>query len=451
MHNCKSEADYLCLCKQMIGQHLGWPYSSEWKQRDFLNLISLIEEKSGITLSLSTIKRIWRPDYRKLPHPATLDAFARFLDYENWLDFKNKNQQNTDISVSGGIIYTGGSMASQKSLNGGKGLFQNKQLRVNISILALSVLPVILFVIYQAYDLKSTSPATVTGSDVIEFYTSTSVSEGVPNTVIFHFDVSNIDADSFLVQQSWNMLKKDRIDKSDKKLSSVYFYPGIHKARIVANDDILKEINVRINTGDWLAMARNGYSDGIPVYIRDSDIRQNGKMHVTAGHLELSNVDINHNTIVSYFYVDEFAELDSGNFTLETRLRADSIFNYTCPHISICVLGDGDVNHVLLTTKGCVGNSELKMGDNFISGLNNDMSLLGADLYDWQYVKIIARDNRAFIHLNEKLVFEMPFNEDIGEISGININFTGTGIIDFVRLYNQDNLLVFDSGRTDRT
>jgi hypothetical protein len=37
----------------------------------------------------------------------------------------------------------------------------------------------------------------------------------------------------------------------------------------------------------------------------------------------------------------------------------------------------------------------------------------------------------------------MTLSEDIGEISGINFNFTGTGIIDFVRLYSNDDLLVY--------
>ena len=465
----------------MIEQKLGWSDSSEWKQRDFLNLIHLLENKSGILLSLSTIKRIWKTDYKNLPHPSTLDALARFLDYENWLDFKNNNKQNTDVTGGSGVNDSGGSgsdssdsrgssssigngsrgssdssgsrsgssgssIINLNSRNGGKRLLQSKPFRVIASISIILILPVIVLLLYQAINLKTTSPSPVIDPDDIEFYASTSVSEGVPNTVIFHFDVTNIDADSFLVQQSWNMFKRAKIDKSDNKLTSVYFYPGIHRAKIIANDNILKEVKVRINTVDWIAMARYDYSDDIPVYIRDKDIRVNGKMHVTADHLESSNVEINRNTIVSYYYTDDFAELDSGNFTLETRLRADSIFNYTCPHITICILGDGDVNYVHLTTKGCVGNTEIKIGDNLKSGFNNDLSSLGTDVYDWQYVRIIARNNIADIYLNNNHVFEMPFSEDIGDISGININFTGTGIIDFVRLYNRDNLLVYDTG-----
>ncbi len=443
MHTGKSETEYLCLCKQIIEQQLGWAHSSQWKQRDFLNLISLLENRTGTVLSLSTIKRIWKAGYRKIPHPATLDALARFAGYKDWMDFKDENRHNVDPYCGRKADRIKKGIA--KSRKHRKRLFQIKVPRVVGFFLFLIVLPVSLFLLFKTniFDLASSKSKFDPGS--IEFFTSTPVSEGVPTTVIFHFDVSNVDADSFLVQQSWNMLKEDKIEKSDNMLTSVYFYPGVHKARIIANDKILKEIKVRINTGDWLAMAKDNFSYDMPVYFRDMDIINNGRLNVTSDHLKSGNVEINRHTMVSYYYTSDFAELDSGNFTLETRLKADSIFNYTCPLITICVLGDGEMNYVPLTIKGCVGHSEIKIGDTIKTGFNHDMSALGVDVYDWQDISIMAKNNRAYIHLNDRQVFEMPFNEDIGEISGININFTGTGSVDFVRLYDENNLLVYNA------
>ncbi len=443
MRTGKSETEYLCLCKQIIEQQLGWAHSSQWKQRDFLNLISLLENRTGTVLSLSTIKRIWKADYRKVPHPATLDALARFAGYKNWLEFKDKKRQNIDSFC--GRRFDRRNKGLVKTREHRKRLFQIKVPRVVVFFPLLIVLPVSVLLLFKTNILEFASSTAVFDPGSVEFFTSTPVSEGVPTTVIFHFDVSNVDADSFLVQQSWNMLKKDKIEKSDNMLTSVYFYPGVHKARIVANDTVLKEIKVRINTGDWLAIAKDNFSDDTPVYIRDIDILNNGKLKVTPDHLKSGNVEINRHTMVSYYYTSDFTELDSGNFTLEARLKADTIFNYTCPLITICVLGDGEMNYVPLTIRGCVGNSEIKMGDNIKTGLNHDMSALGVDVYDWQDIRIMAKNNRAYIHLNDKQVFEMPFSEDIGEISGININFTGTGSVDFVRLYNENNLLVYNT------
>ena len=443
MINAKSESDYLCLCKKMIGEKLGWLDSNEWKQRDFLNLVSLISEKSEITLSLSTIKRIWRTDYSSLPHPSTLDAFARFLDYDNWLDFKSRNKQS--VAPVNGVKGAEGTKLAIRSNRGS--LIKNKPLKIAVLLLLFIFLPgtvILLTLLFHDSSVVSFNP------DDVEFSISTTEPAGVPNTVVFHYDVGNIDTDSFLVQQSWNVLRRDRIEKSENKFTTVYFYPGIHKARIMANDSVLKEVDVRIKTDGWLALARYDHLDDIPFYIRDADILKNGKMHVTATHLKSNNIDINNNTIVSYYFSSEFENLSSGNFTFESRLKLDSIFNYSCPQITICILGHGEMNQIPLTIKGCAGNSSLKIGNTIKEGSSNDLSSLGADVYDWQHVKIVARDFQAYIFLNDELVYTMTFSEDIGEISGINFNFTGTGIIDFVRLYNNDDLLVYGTDFEER-
>ena len=49
------------------------------KQRDFEYLARLIEEKSKVRLSLSTLKRLWKDDYAQEPHASTLDAVVSVL------------------------------------------------------------------------------------------------------------------------------------------------------------------------------------------------------------------------------------------------------------------------------------------------------------------------------------------------------------------------------------
>ena len=46
------------------------------------------EEKSGIKLSLSTLKRLWKKDYDQTPHPSTLQALVSLLGYKDWQEFK---------------------------------------------------------------------------------------------------------------------------------------------------------------------------------------------------------------------------------------------------------------------------------------------------------------------------------------------------------------------------
>ena len=61
------------------------------KQREIEYLSNLIEEKSRVKLSISTLKRLWRTDLQQLPHPATFDASVSVLDFKDWQEFKKQN------------------------------------------------------------------------------------------------------------------------------------------------------------------------------------------------------------------------------------------------------------------------------------------------------------------------------------------------------------------------
>src|SRR5215470_5380253 len=86
-----SEREYINLCKQLIEER--FHFESEGgtlRQRDLEYLADSIEEKSGIKLSLSTLKRVWKKDYDQTPHPSTLQALVSVLGYKDWQEFKLK-------------------------------------------------------------------------------------------------------------------------------------------------------------------------------------------------------------------------------------------------------------------------------------------------------------------------------------------------------------------------
>lgn len=427
-----SETTYIKYCKSLIEKMLGWRPSNEWKQRDYLNLIELIENKTGILLSLSTIKRIWKPNYEGTPHPSTLEAFALFLNYRNWLDFKEKNQPNVSTKNNGKF-----------SAGRFKSLFNHKSFIALVFILFFSG---ITFTLFQMLRFKKEEPAKrmIFNPGEVKFSCNNSVSKGVPNTIIFNYDVSHIQADSFFIQQSWNNYRRDRVQNKNNHLTSVYYYPGHHKAKLIANDSVIKEIDVHINTGNWLALARYNYMDDIPLYIRNKDLVSGGVLQVTPKHLKADSIAINKNLIVSYYYVDDFKKLSSRNFNFETQLKCDSIINNACPRITICILGEKGINIIPLTTKGCIGNLTIKIGNTIIHGKNNDLSSFGVDVYKWQQVKISIRNNKATIAVN-KDAYEIQSSEDIGNVVGFNVNFTGTGSIAYVRLSDNNKMVYHTS------
>src|SRR5215831_20723610 len=95
-----SETEYIALCRRLIEEKFQLQnVEGSLRQRDLEYLADSIEERSGIKLSLSTLKRLWKKDYDQTPHPSTLQALVSILGYKDWQDFKLKVPINPTQSL----------------------------------------------------------------------------------------------------------------------------------------------------------------------------------------------------------------------------------------------------------------------------------------------------------------------------------------------------------------
>src|SRR5215467_15566397 len=95
-----SEREYIALCKQLIEAKFQLQnVEGTLRQRDLEYLADNIEERSGIKLSLSTLKRLWKKDYDQTPHPSTLQALVSVLGFKDWQEFKFKEVANSDFAI----------------------------------------------------------------------------------------------------------------------------------------------------------------------------------------------------------------------------------------------------------------------------------------------------------------------------------------------------------------
>src|SRR5690349_20029493 len=67
------------------------------------------------------------------------------------------------------------------------------------------------------------------------------VSEGVPNSVVFDYDASTAPVDSVIIQQSWDERLRTKVSKRDHQHTSIYYTPGFFKAKLVVNNEIVRE------------------------------------------------------------------------------------------------------------------------------------------------------------------------------------------------------------------
>ena len=98
-----SDHALVAICMAEVCRRAGFGDPASLIQRDLQFLSDSIESKTGVLISLSTIKRLLNGQFTRLPQIATLDALARFLDFSDWQHFKNSTVTETadPASVSG--------------------------------------------------------------------------------------------------------------------------------------------------------------------------------------------------------------------------------------------------------------------------------------------------------------------------------------------------------------
>jgi hypothetical protein len=427
------EKEYIEACKRLIEEKFHFVHSpspdkngnGSLRQRDLEYLADNIEEHSGVKLSLSTLKRLWKKDYEQTPHPSTLDALVSVLGYKTWQAFKLSHGPLQEFTVPSPVKKT-------------RRIFS-----------PWTILPVVfaVAVIMWLIAFRSGKEAKIKPiiRGPVEFTGNKTVSQGVPNTVIFNYDLSNVEADSFFFQQSWNNMERVRIDPKGHSYSNIYYYPGFHKAKLIANDSILKRFRVHITTDGWLPVI--GYrSDGDngPVYVKKNKPSADGAFHISTDDLIASKVDINKDFSLSYFNIREFENTHSDNFSIDTRVKCDSSNNTPCPGFELVIMCEEHIFFVRMMHKGCERDIALKMGEVVLNGVSTDLSAFGRDIYQWQHLKVEVVNKKATISIDGKNVYTVDFKNDLGKIVGLAYHFTGTAAIDYVRLKNGEGRTVYD-------
>ncbi|NJK97467.1 MAG: hypothetical protein HC905_23470 [Bacteroidales bacterium] len=83
---------YLKKCVSLISERTGWGACENWTHTHFVDLSRQIFEKSGVLVSVSSLKRIFgKIASQHEPQRETRNALAKFLDYDDWDDFTAKN------------------------------------------------------------------------------------------------------------------------------------------------------------------------------------------------------------------------------------------------------------------------------------------------------------------------------------------------------------------------
>jgi hypothetical protein len=318
----------------IIEEKLGWGESKTWQSRDFENLNQLILDETGVSLSASTLRRIWgKVEYKHLPSSTTMDTLAKFGGYENWRTFRKHNtQSNTKPDTTEKPIV-------QPTL---KSKEWKKLVWLFVIVFALGLGTV--------FWVKKSRPAIRAGE---YSFSSRPVTRKIPNSVIFTYDASGSPTDSVYIQQSWDSRTKTLVDKKLHQHTAVYYEPGFYHAKLFVDTQIVKEHPLMIPTDGWLGLITNKM---IPVYLDPKEFIFADSLQVSIDKVEKKNMLRDPMPpAVKYYNVGNFGPVSIHDFSFSVDIKNEySEGAAACQFSSIFLYTDDVPIYIPISIPGCV-------------------------------------------------------------------------------------------------
>jgi hypothetical protein len=398
------EKQFLESCRQRIEEKVGWGPGSEWQNQDFEALSKRIFKDTKVSLSVSTLKRVWgKIRYDGNQTTATLNALAQFVGYEDWRTFTSNGKHTPSLSTS--------TKAPWK-------ISFPKALKAIVAIVALG-LGVFLFSVMQS------RPKRLEYKNIT--FNSQPTAKTVPNTVVFNYNAKDSNADSVFIQQSWDPNRRFSVDKNLTEYTSTYYMPGYFRAKLILDTTVVAEHDIFIESNGWLATIDRGE---IPVYADEQKILHEGIISITDEFIAEQKIDLEKEKLwTSYFRVVKDEIIPDEAFQMDVTLmntfgKGASVCRYT----QIFLLGTDGYIGIPLSIKGCIGELGLQ-ADKFIDGKTKDLSAFGVDFSDWAIVQCVVKSKKISILVNNVLAYEGDYQNGIGEIVGTRIMFMGNGAV----------------------
>ena len=343
-------------------------------------------------------------NYASSPSISTLNTLAQFAGYANWREFKIKSNVKRPSFIESKVVpYLG------------------------IIISSTVVLTFILISFFSMTGIENKKAKT----DFTRLkFSSQPVTVGLPNSVVFDFDLKGITSDSIYIQQFWDPNKTIKLSPHQKQATGIYYMPGYFRSKLLIDGQIIKEHDLFIKSKGWLGTI--DYKP-IPKYFSSKTLSHQYMSLPKAG---IEEIALSEKPLVSsYHLVDDFGKISGDNIHIKTAVRY--VYNdkwATCQSSRIVILGTKGTIIIPFSKLGCVSDINLMLNDVYINGKENDLSAFGVDLSEFSDISIDIKDKKVTISVDEETIYTATYHQTIGYFAGIRFRFLGAGEIDYLHM-----------------
>lgn len=381
-------------CEEVFGRNS----FSQWKNSDYVDLSFEIHKATKVKISPNTLKRIFgkiNTDNDYTPQKATIEAMRIYC---------NDDTENS-------------------TTNGAKSINYKKILLITLILSAIAI-----FILYALkWNQKLEGKITVVKQD-----------GQLPATVYFNLELPKTNEKIFIDfgdESGLRPIKKDQFN-----IGHNYLFPGVFETKLIANNKTISSENVTILSDHWVVLAFNQQKD-IPNSFYQSPAvknKNNSTFHVSNKELFQMGIDT-----ANTFYT-RLCNYTTTNYKLEDFIFESSFKNQIneagiyCNGVQFQISGEKHCIRFKLVNNGCSYRIRNIISEKEYIGLLNDLSDFTLDLSKLNAVKIINENKNVKLFVNEQLIFEESYQESLGEIKGVFIEFEGNGYVNTCSLSSKE-------------
>jgi hypothetical protein len=400
----------------------------EWSSYDFEKLNTAIFDTTGVSLSVSTLKRLFgKVSYPNLPSVHTLNTLARFAGFEDWNDFRQRHpsppstaalQQNTIPAFQQTTIPAPQQTTIPATAPTTRGPRPALTRWWPLLLLPLAIL------LYSLLNSRNGNHPLPNPSQY-SFTANKIISEGVPNSVVFHYRTPVNPTDSVFIVQTWDMSRRIAVPPTGTDYSAIYYYPGYFKAKLIVDTQIVRTHDLMITSNGWLALAQ---ADPVPIYFKKEEVARKEGIEVDSNTLARYHLTLQPAAPrVRLFYIKDLGDLSDSAFTFETTLKTGPPQGSgVCQNVQVLIQCKNDVFIIPLAAKACIGDIGLYAAGAMATSRNADLSGFGCDLTQWTTLRVTSSHRHLTFLVNGKPAWSANFPDNPEDIVGVQYRFTGT-------------------------
>lgn len=450
-----------------------WGPSDSWNLNQFKTLENMIFETTKIDVNANTLKRFFQQKTGN-PQLATKDALCRFLGYSSYTEFVMKktgsliahrdSENNEELKdavkdigkpekTESPVVKAAPQLTKpdtdeeegdeeddrpqQPSEQPSRKVRKRSKRQINLLMVLLLIVAGYLLYVFKLKDVYTDYLISK-----IEF-TALNAKGICPLTVTFSYDIpSSLMDDITIAYEEANGDEYEKKLKGEKgRFNATYIYEGEALCHLKYKGRTVKTLPVECRKAGWSVYAREERKKFFQVFPIEQACNDVG--YVT---LPIDNVpkeaQTNH-VFVSYVFYKENL-VDGDNFIYEARVRNSKQDNaIPCADIIMYIYSDTGMHGIAMNEDG-YSYMRFISGENSINGEEYDLSQLKFDSSQWHIIRIKVVNKKTSFYIDGEEVQKMDYNTPIGSANELTLRFKGCGAVDYVKVYNLKNEIVYE-------